>query len=71
MQQLAECMQQLADCMQQLTECLQQLPSACYSWSSAWNSWQEEGEIAEEYHTCLTPYRAKPGTSDMFHRWIG
>jgi hypothetical protein len=27
-------------------------------------------EIAAEYHTCLTPYRAKPGTSDMFHKWI-
>jgi hypothetical protein len=28
-------------------------------------------EIAAEYHTCLMPYRAKLGTSDMFHRWIG
>jgi hypothetical protein len=23
-----------------------------------------------EYHTCLTPYRAQPGTLDMFHGWI-
>jgi hypothetical protein len=27
-------------------------------------------EIIVEYHICLTPYRAEPGTSDMFHRWI-
>jgi predicted sugar kinase len=27
-------------------------------------------EIAVEYHTCLMPCRAKPVTSDMFHRWI-
>jgi hypothetical protein len=27
-------------------------------------------EIAAEYHTCLMPYRAEPGTSNMFHRWI-
>jgi hypothetical protein len=66
--------------MQQFAECLQQLASACYTWPSAWNSWpsaynswQEEGggEIAEEYHTCLTAYRAVPGTSDTFQRWIG
>jgi predicted sugar kinase len=25
-------------------------------------------EITVEYHTCLTPYRAEPHTSDMFHR---
>jgi hypothetical protein len=28
-------------------------------------------EIAAEYHTCLTPYRAEPNPSDMFHSWIG
>jgi hypothetical protein len=27
-------------------------------------------EIVAEYHTCLTPCRAEPGMSDMFHRWI-
>jgi hypothetical protein len=27
-------------------------------------------EIVAEYHTCLTPYSAKLGMSDMFHRWI-
>jgi hypothetical protein len=27
-------------------------------------SWRRE-EIAAKYHTCLTPYRAEPGTSDM------
>jgi polyferredoxin len=28
-------------------------------------------EIVVECHTCLTHYRAKPGTSDMFHIWFG
>jgi hypothetical protein len=32
---------------------------------------RRRGEIAAEYHTCLTPYRVKPGTLDMFHKWIG
>jgi hypothetical protein len=27
------------------------------------------GKIAEEYHTCLTPYRVELGTSDIFHIW--
>jgi hypothetical protein len=31
---------------------------------------RRRGEITTEYHTCLTPYRVKPVTSDMFHRWI-
>jgi hypothetical protein len=28
------------------------------------------GEIVAEYHICLMTYKAKPFTSDMFHRWI-
>jgi hypothetical protein len=28
-------------------------------------------EIVVEYHTYLIPYRVKPHTSDMFHKWIG
>jgi hypothetical protein len=32
---------------------------------------RRRGEIAAEYHTCLTPYRVKPGISNMFHKWIG
>jgi hypothetical protein len=28
-------------------------------------------QIAAEYHTCLTPYIVKPGTSYMCHIWIG
>jgi hypothetical protein len=28
-------------------------------------------EIAVEYHTCLRPYRAEPGTLDISHGWNG
>jgi hypothetical protein len=27
-------------------------------------------EIVAKYHICLTPYRAEPGMSNMFHKWI-
>jgi hypothetical protein len=31
---------------------------------------RRRGEIAKEYHICLTPYSVEPSTSDMFHKWI-